>query len=305
MAQKTGSPVAAAIAGASGARPGPELIQLRELIYQTTGIFQPNLKLHLLADACSSRMQALDLPTLGRYYEFLTAPTSGHAELSALLNRITVGETCFFRNQPQLDALCNVVLPRIVRARQPMPKRHLRIWSAGCSTGEEPYTLSLLLLEELTGRLQGWTFEIFATDINENSIAHAVQGVYGCQTTQNLSSDFRDRYFTTNEDRLQINGDLKACVQFSRLNLLDEASVAQLKDLDLILCCNVLIYFGGTSKRRVVQHFYENLLPHGYLFLGHSESLYGVSKDFQLVHLPSAIAYVKSENKSLMAPMEL
>ena len=159
MAQKTGSPVAAAIAGASGARPGPELIQLRELIYQTTGIFQPNLKLHLLADACSSRMQALDLPTLGRYYEFLTAPTSGHAELSALLNRITVGETCFFRNQPQLDALCNVVLPRIVRARQPMPKRHLRIWSAGCSTGVEPYTLSLLLLEELTGRLQGWTFE--------------------------------------------------------------------------------------------------------------------------------------------------
>ena len=98
---------------------------------------------------------------------------------------------------------------------------------------------------------------------------------------------------------LQVNSEMKSCISFQRLNLLDDSRMAFMKGIDLVMCCNVLIYFDGMSKKRVIQHFYNNLLPHGYLFMGHSESLYGVTDDFQLVHLPSATAYVKSEKRHI------
>jgi chemotaxis protein methyltransferase CheR len=212
----------------------------------------------------------------------------------ALLNEITVGETCFFRNQPQLDALHSVVFPRIVQAKSTTSNRHLRIWSAGCSTGEEAYTLSMVLRGELDGQLQGWTFEILATDLNQRSIVHAERGLYGEYSTRHLSENFREKYFVSSGKNLQINADVKPFVKFNRLNFLDDARMVLLAGLDLIFCCNVLIYFHGAAKGRVVQHFYNSLLPHGYLFLGQSESLYGVNEDFHLVHMSSATAYAKS-----------
>jgi chemotaxis protein methyltransferase CheR len=217
----------------------------------------------------------------------------------SLLNEITVGETCFFRNQPQLDALRTVVLPKIVEARAKLALRHLRIWSAGCSTGEEPYTLSMMMLEETAGKLKGWTFEILATDLNERSIAHCKRGAYGDYSTRNLTPYFKQKYFAARGEELHINPEVKLKVNFSRVNLLDNTRMAFMKGIDIVLCCNVLIYFDVTSKQRVIQHFYNNLLPHGYLFLGHSESLYGVSEDFRLVHLPSATAYVRAEKRQM------
>ncbi len=155
--------------------PSPQLVQIRDLIYRVAGIFQPDNKLRHLEDRCQKRMQTLGVATLREYYECLTEQSIRQVELVSLLNEITIGETFFFRNQPQLDALRNVVLTHLVDARKEMSLRHLRIWSAGCSTGEEPYTLSMMLMEELAGRLQGWTFEIVATDLNERSVAHAKQ----------------------------------------------------------------------------------------------------------------------------------
>jgi len=175
--------------------------------------------------------------------------------------------------------------------------RHLRVWSAGCSTGEESYTLSMLLAEETMGRLKNWTFEILATDLNERSLVSAKQGSYGSYATRNLTPYFRQKYFSAQGEQLQVNSDIKTRINFQRVNLLDDGRMAFLKGIDLILCCNVLIYFDVASKRRVIQHFYNNLLPHGYLFLGHSESLYGISDDFKLVHLPSTTAYVKAEKR--------
>lgn len=277
-----------------------QLVRIRDLIYQVAGIFQPDNKLRLLEDRCQKRMQVLAVNSLSDYYECLTIKPIRQAELVALLNEITIGETCFFRNQPQLDAIRNVVLPKIVEARAKMPLRHLRIWSAGCSTGEEPYTLSMMLLEETTVRLKGWTFEILATDLNERSLAHAKHGLYGKYSTRNLPAYFRDKYFLTRGEDLQVSPDVKAKVNFNRVNLSDNARMAFMKGIDMILCCNVLIYFDGASKRRVIQHFYNNLLPHGYLFLGHSESLYGITDDFKLVHLPSSTAYVKAEQRQLV-----
>jgi chemotaxis protein methyltransferase CheR len=282
-----------------GAAPSKQLIQIRDLIYQVAGIFQPDNKLRLLEDRCQKRMKVLGVNTLTEYYDCLTVKPIRQVELVSLLNEITIGETCFFRNQPQLDALRNIVLPRILEARTKMALPQLRIWSAGCSTGEEPYTLSMMLLEELNGKLKGWNFEISATDLNERSIAHCKQGLYGGYSTRNLTAYFKQKYFSARGENLQVNPDVKGSVTFNRVNLLDDVRMSFLKGFDIIMCCNVLIYFDVLSKKRVIQHFYNNLLAHGYLFLGHSESLYGVSEDFRLVHLPSATAYVKAEKRQV------
>jgi chemotaxis protein methyltransferase CheR len=275
--------------------PDPDLIRIRDLIYQVAGIFHPDTKLRLLLDRCGRRMKELKTASLREYFEHLTVKPTRQVELVALLNEITIGETCFFRSQPQLDALQQVILPKIIEAKANLPIHRLRIWSAGCSTGEEPYTLSMVLLEESQRRLKGWSVEVLATDLNERSLAHAKNAVYGTYSTRHLNQHHRQKYFTPAGDQLQVQQSVRDSVTFSRLNLSDDARMTFMKSLDVIFCCNVLIYFDLASKRRVIQHFYNNLLPHGYLFLGHSESLYGVNDDFRLVHLPGATAYIKGE----------
>ncbi len=273
--------------------PDPDLIRIRDLVYQVAGIFHPDSKLRMLRDRCDRRIKELKTQTLREYFERLTVKPERQAELVALLNEITIGETCFFRNQPQLDALRQVVIPKVLEAKAKLPLRRLRIWSAGCSTGEEPYTLSMLMLEEAQRRLKDWTIEILATDLNERSLAHAKNATYGRYSTRNLTQYYRQKYFTQMGDQIQVQPFVRNAITFSRLNLSDDARMIFMKSIDIIFCCNVLIYFDLSSKRRVIQHFYNNLLPHGYLFLGHSESLYGVTDDFRLVHLPGATAYIK------------
>lgn len=275
--------------------PDPVLVQIRDLVYQAAGIFHPENKLRLLLDRCGRRMKELKTGTLREYFECLTTKATRQTELVALLNEITIGETCFFRNQPQLDALRQVVIPKILEAKSNVPLRRLRIWSAGCSTGEEPYTLNMVMLEESRGRLKDWTIEILATDLNERSLAHAKNAIYGTYSTRNLTPQYRQKYFTPAAEQLQVQPAVRNGITFSRLNLSDDGRMCFMKGLDIIFCCNVLIYFDLLSKQRVIQHFYNNLLPHGYFFMGNSESLYGVSDHFRLVHLPGATAYIKEE----------
>jgi chemotaxis protein methyltransferase CheR len=275
--------------------PEPDLVRIRDLIYEVAGIFHPDSKLSLLRDRCGRRMKELKMKTLREYLECLTLGPVRQTELIALLNDIVIGETCFFRNQQQLDALRHIVLPNILRVKSQLPQRRLRIWSAGCSTGEEPYTLRMLLLDQAHALLKDWSIEILATDLNERSLAHAKEAVYGNYSTRNLTAANRSKYFLPQGDLLQVRPAARSNISFSRLNLSDDARMTFMKGMDAIFCCNVLIYFDLVSKRRVIQHFFNNLLPHGYLFLGRSESLYGVSEDFRLVHLPGATAYVKAE----------
>jgi chemotaxis protein methyltransferase CheR len=178
------------------------------------------------------------------------------SELVSLLNEITIGETCFFRNQPQLDALRQIVIPKILEAKSKLPLRRLRIWSAGCSTGEEPYTLTMLLLEEASLRLKGWTIEILATDLNERSLTHAKSAIYGTYSTRNLTPYYRQKYFAASGEQLQVQPAARTPITFSRLNLSDDARMTFMKGLDVVFCCNVLIFFDLSSKRRVIQHFY-------------------------------------------------
>lgn len=272
----------------------PYLLRIRDLLYQVAGIFQPEGKLSFFQACCERRMKAVQARSLREYFGVLTLDAEREAELRHLLQEITVGETRFFRNPSQLEALRKVVIPSIVRARSSFSSRRFRAWSAGCATGEEPYTLAMVLLEEGAGALAGWTVEVVATDWNAQSLVKAREGIYRNESLRDLPPQYKQKYFRAQDDRFRLCDEVKSCVSFHGLNLLDDSRLLFIKDLDVIFCSNVLIYYEGALKRRIVQHFYHNLLPPGYLFLGESESLFGLSGDFRLVHLPGATAYRKS-----------
>jgi chemotaxis protein methyltransferase CheR len=272
----------------------PVYRQIRDLVYKISGIYKAEEKLYLLADGCGRRMKHLAARTPREYWDRLTAAPSRDAELRELLNEITIGETCLFRSQPQLDALRKVILPEIVAEKTKQITKRLRIWSAGCSTGEESYTLAMNMLEESDRLLNGWTVEIVATDLNDRSVTAAKAGIYGDYALRNTSELYKRKYFSTaDEKKLQVRPEVKKLITFSRLNLQDDSKMLFMKGMDLIFCCNVLIYFDGVSKSKVINHFFSNLNFGGYFFLGTSESLMNLNDKFHLVHFPGTIAYWK------------
>ena len=268
--------------------------QIRDVVYKVSGIFKAEEKLYLLADGCGRRMKQIPVRTLREYWDLLTVHPNRDTELRHLLNEVTIGETCLFRSQPQLDALRKVILPELVAEKAKQITKRLRIWSAGCSTGEEPYTLAINMLEESDKLLKGWTVEILATDLNDRSVETAKAGIYGDYALRNTSDLFRRKYFTPAEDKkLQVRPEVKKLITFSRLNLQDDSKMLFMKGMDLIFCCNVLIYFDGASKTKVINHFFSNLNFGGYFFLGTSESLMNLNDQFHLVNFPGTIAYWK------------
>jgi chemotaxis protein methyltransferase CheR len=274
----------------------PAYLKVRDLIYRISGIYHSEEKLYLLSSRCARRMAALGVTSPAEYLEHLTTRGNRDAELRLLLNEITIGETYMFRHPAQLDALRNVILPEILQAKGSIGLKRMRFWCAGCSTGEEPYTIAMFLLEEKDKLLTGWTWEILATDLNDNSLDAARAGIYGEYALRNIGEAQRRKYFKdAGNQKLEANDLLKAQIRFDRLNLRDDNKMLFQKGIDVILCCNVLIYFDLASKRRVVQHFYANLLPGGYLFLGHAESLFQVDDAFRLVHFTGTTAYHKAK----------
>jgi chemotaxis protein methyltransferase CheR len=272
----------------------PAYLKIRDLIYRTSGIYHAEEKLYALVPRCARRMVALGAASPSEYLEHLTTRSNRAAELRLLLNEITIGETFMFRHPTQLDALRNVILPQILQTKGSVGLKRLRFWCAGCSTGEEPHTLAMFLLEEKDKLLAGWTWDILATDLNDNSLETARAGIYGEYALRDTSDTLRRKYFThAGGKKLQANDQLKAQIRFDRVNLSDDSKMLFQKGLDIIFCCNVLIYFDLVSKRRVVQHFYANLLPGGYLFLGQAESLFQVDDSFRLVHFSGTTAYWK------------
>jgi chemotaxis protein methyltransferase CheR len=272
----------------------PAYLAIRDLIYRSAGIYYSADKLYLLADRCQRRMHVLGTPGPEEYLALLSSGSASSTEPRALLNEITVGETYMFRNPSQLAALRDIILPQIKADQNYARTKHIRIWSAGCSTGEEPYTVAMVLLELSETQLQGWTFEVLASDINDTSLETARAGIYGEYALRNTAPAFRSKYFNRHDqNRLQVKNSVKSVVQFSRLNLNDLNSFYALNAMQVIFCCNVLIYFDLASKIRVIQSFYTKLLPQGYLFLGHAESLFQVDTRLRLVHFPKATAYRK------------
>jgi chemotaxis protein methyltransferase CheR len=288
------------LAGAKGLEAAdPVYRQIRDLVYKVSGIYKAEEKLYLLADGCVRRMKQLGVRTPRDYWDQLTAQPDRDGELRHLLNEITIGETCMFRSQPQLDALRKVILPELVADKTKQITKRLRIWSAGCSTGEECYTLAMTMLEESERLLKGWTVEIAATDLNDHSVESAKAGIYGEYALRATTEYYKRKYFTAvDEKKLQVRPEVKKLVTVSRLNLQDDSRMLFMKGMDLIFCCNVLIYFDGVSKAKVINHFFTNLNFGGYFFLGTSESLMKLNEQFHLVHFPGTIGYWKPSLKS-------
>lgn len=272
----------------------PVFRQIRDLVYKVSGIYQLEEKLYLLSDSCGRRMRQLSVNTPRDYFDRLTAHANRDAEMRSLLNEVTIGETSLFRSQPQIDAIRKVILPELVAEKSKQVIKRLRVWSAGCSTGEEAYTLAMVMMEEQERLLKDWTVEILATDLNDRSVETAKAGIYGDYALRSTTDYFKRKYFVPIDDKkLQIKPEVKKIVNVSRLNLQDDSKMLFMKGMDLIFCCNVLIYFDGPSKTRVVSHFFNNLNAGGYFFLGTSESLLKLNEQFHLVHFPGAIGYWK------------
>ena len=271
----------------------PAYLKIRDLIYRVSGIYHSEQKLYLLVSSCNRRMSACKAASPLQYLDYLTTRPNRDAELRLLLNEITIGETYMFRHPAHLEALHSVILPQIMQARSAIGTKRIRLWSAGCSTGEEPYTLAIFLLEEKEKQLAGWDFDILATDLNSNSLEAARAGIYGEYALRNTAGTLRRKYFLEAGTKFRVNDLVKSHVRFDRVNLSDASRMVFFKGIDVIFCCNVLIYFDVASKRRVVQHFYTNLVPGGYFFLGHAESLFHVDDSFRLVHLPGTTVYWK------------
>jgi chemotaxis protein methyltransferase CheR len=249
-------------------------------------------KKYFLESRLTRRMEATGAKTYQDYYLLLKSPR-GSEELKFLMDEITTNETYFFRNVPQLAALENKLLPELVEAKNKMGFRKLRIWSAASSSGEEAYTMAMILLEKRSTLLKDWIIEIVGTDINETVIAQAKEGIYNAYSVRNIPDPYKRKYIREDNDKFILSPEVKKLVTFNKLNLYEDSKMILMKSFDFIFCANVLIYFDTASKSKVVQHFYNNLQPYGYLFVGQSESLRSVNDKFKTVHFPGGFCYKK------------
>lgn len=254
----------------------PALAKLRDLVYRTSGIFHAENKFYLLALRSRRRMKEVGSDTFADYFEQLTTRATRDVEMRNLLNEITIGETCFFRSRPTIDAVSKIIFPKIVALPGKQALKKVRVWSAGCSTGEESYTLSILFLEQIASRFKDWTIEIVATDLNDDSLAKCREGLYAEYSVRNLNAPMRDKYFRQEGNLYRVKDAVRAPVKFDRLNLQDQSKILFMKGFDLVFCANVLIYFDIAAKKRAVEHFYNGLVPGGHFFLGACETLFGV-----------------------------
>ncbi len=265
---------------------------LRDFIYNLCGMYFHTTKKYFLESRLTKRMEATGMKTAMDYYGLLKSPR-GNEELRFLLDEVTTNETYFFRCVPQLNAIENKFLPEIVETKGKMGFRKLRIWSAASSSGEEAYTLAMILLEKRATILKDWIIEIIGTDINETVIAQAKEGVYNAYSVRNVPDLYKKKYFKEEGGKFILSPEVKKFVTFNKMNLYDDTKMVFMKSFDFIFCANVLIYFDLASKSKVVQHFYNNLQPYGYFFVGQSESLHGVNDKFKTVHFPGGFGYKK------------
>ncbi len=266
---------------------------LRDLIYQHCGLYFADESKYLLEKRLNKRLVDLHLDSFRDYYYQLRYGQECEQELATAIDLLTTNETYFFREDFQLKTFVDEVIPEFVCQKEQLGDRRLRIWSAGCSSGEEPYTLAMLLLEKPL--LQDWSIEIIGTDISQQVLKTAREGLYGKNSFRTTSQYYLNRYFTTEGQKWRIKDQVKKLVSISHLNLFDFNRVALLGKMDFIFCRNVIIYFDHEAKKKVIKSFYKSLQPGGYLLLGHSESLMNISTDFKLRHFTHDMLYQKPE----------
>ena len=273
-----------------------EFEQLRDLLGNAAGLVFDDSRRDALSFCVSERMRQTGIEDVAAYLSMLVQPSS-EAERQALLDEVTIPETHFFRNPPQIQALRRHVLPQLLKDAGARGRK-LTVWSAGCSTGEEPYTVAMLI-RELLPLTSGWDVKISATDISRRGLAHAKAGRYGERSLVMTDPDDVSRFFTRDiagrDAAYVVRPEITELVEFRRHNLVTEGIPFGPGEVDLVMCRNVTIYFDRATTRALVGRLHDSLRDGGYLFLGHAETLWQVSDAFNLVTLGDAFVYRRDD----------
>jgi chemotaxis protein methyltransferase CheR len=262
---------------------------LRDLVYEHAGLHYDDDAMFLFERRLGDRIEALGVEDFYAYYKFLRFHPQGPSELEEAIERLTTKETYFFRQEYQLRAFRDQLLPELRAANA--ARERLAVWSAGTATGEEAYTIAILLLE--SGLFENWDLKVVGSDICRGSVTAARRGIYRETAFRTTPPELRSRYFLEGRGGTEVAPEVKKICHFGQLNLMDGTRALMVGQVDVIFCRNVLIYFDMKSRRRVIDAFYDRLVPGGYLLLGHSESLLNVSTAFELVHLREDLVYRK------------
>jgi chemotaxis protein methyltransferase CheR len=280
---------------ASCDQPHPELTGdalhlLRDLFAQHSGLFLRDDLTFVAERRLAPRLDMLGLRDFLSYHRYLRFDPRGADELDTAIDLLVPHETYFFREPAQLECFVNEVMP-LLQANN-AGSRSLRLWSAGCASGEEAYTLAMLALD--APAFDGWALDILGTDVSRAALAQARHAAYGPLGLRTTTPAQRARYFEPAEQgRLRVQMRYRAPVRFEQLNLLDVAGAALLPEADVIFCRNVLMYFDAQTRRKVVDLLYSRLRPRGLLLLGHAEHLLGAGSPFELLQLRGDLVYRK------------
>lgn len=275
----------------SAIRMQPEEFRLlRDLISGYCGLYFEESSIYFLERRLQNRLEKKQLASFLDYYYLLLYGQEREEELGNVVDVLTTNETYLFREPNQLTTFSEEIIPEIVERKK--KRRTVRIWSAGCSTGEEPYTLAMIALEHES--LRDWNIEIFASDISQRVLQTARKGVYGRSSFRSMDAYYEDRYFhRIDSTRSQVDDSVKKLVSFGHLNLLQPEQWTILAHFDIIFCRNVMIYFNLESKKKMVENFHRKLEEGGFLLLGHAESLMNISTSFSLRHFRHDMVYQK------------
>ncbi|WP_421696640.1 CheR family methyltransferase [Aestuariivirga sp.] len=271
---------------------GPELVRLCDFLYRRTGMLFGESKRYYVDRRVAERVQATGALTFSAYFPRLLAD---HAESELLINSFTVNETYFYREEHQLRCLSQSLLPEIIKSKRPGDR--IRIWSVPCSTGEEPYSIAIWLLENWR-LVDAYHVEIVGSDIDTEALRRAQAGAFDQRSLSRLSDRLRDSYFQQADARQwHIIDDLRQSVKFSSVNLIDRSSVAAEGQFDVIFCRNVLIYFDDAARSLAAGHLHDAMLPGGYVCLGHTESMGRISVRFKTAQFEDAVVYQRSSDQ--------
>ena len=264
---------------------------LAAYIYDHAGLYFDDGSKFLLESRLQNRLKEHHFDSFLKYYHYLLYHQDRVAELNTMIDIVTTNETYFYREKNQLDAFAEEILPEL--AQRNRRTKRLRIWSAGCSTGEEPYTLAILCTESgLFDRT--WELDIIGTDISTRVLQTARKAVYSQSSFRTTEEAAIGRYFSRNDDgKYSLDDSIRNMVHFGHLNLMDEKMMGLIRECDMIMCRNVIIYFDKNAKAKAVNSFFRKLVPGGYLLLGHSESLMNITTVFKLKHLTKVMVYQK------------
>ena len=267
-----------------------EFAKFSKLIYEESGIYMKDTKVTMLSNRLRKRLTILSMGEFHEYYDYLQG-LRGDAkkkEYEELLDVVSTNETYFFRNERQFDALRDVCLPELIRLKK---NKKITIWSAACSTGEEPYTIAICVLENMQ-YLQGWNVEIMASDIAHTVLEFAREGCYSGRRIERVSPEYLEKYFILEDEEegiYRVKDELKKLVKFCSHNFFKDAFP---KDVDIIFCRNVMIYFDKVHQRKLVADFYKSINDNGYFFIGHSETLHAISEDFVYEKILDSPVYI-------------